>query len=273
MDTTTSTLTESEIEADTDPATGSELNRHLLVEAKATLEAGTPLHLMLPINPSDLAAGAQLAAAIANQFGDQGLPEGTVNITFHGNAGPAFGAGNTAGVELTLIGEASDCVGQAMSGGQITVRPSLKAQLEVSSGVIAGDLALENASGGSLFMAGRVGEYFAYRNGGATAVVEGVGDYGCAEMTAGVVVVLGPGGHQFGRDMQGGMAFVLDADNQVPQIIANQPLLAERVTGESDVELLKYLVTRHIRLTGSLRGQEILDDWLNQLDLFWKITP
>jgi len=188
---TTSFITETDTETDTGPAANNELNRHLLAEAEATLETGTPLHLTLPINPTDLAAGSQLAAVIADRFGDQGLPEGTVNITFHGKAGPGFGAGNTSGIELTLIGEASDCVGQEMVGGQIVVRPSLKAQFEASNAAIAGDFALEGAGDGNLFVAGKAGKYFSLRNNGATAVVEGIGDYGCTEMTDGIVVVLG----------------------------------------------------------------------------------
>jgi glutamate synthase (NADPH/NADH) large chain len=268
---TTSSLTETDIEADTSPAAKNNLNCHLLVEAKATLETGTPLHLTLPINKTDCMIGSQLAAAIAERFGDQGLPEGTVNITFHGNAGPDFGADNITGIELTLIGEASDGIGQQMCGGQIVVRPSLKSQLEVSNGMIAGDFALREAGGGNLFVAGQAGEYFAVRNHGAAAVVEGIGDYGCAEMTGGVVVVLGQTGDQFGVGVRGGLAFVLDSDGRFPQALLSEMLLADRVTDETDAELLKYLVTRHIRLTGSIRGQEILDDWPNQIEQFWKI--
>jgi len=269
--TTISLLTEIDTRADASPAIKNDLNRHLLAEAKATLEAGAPLHLTLPINPTDLAAGSQLAAAITDRFGEQGLPEGMVSITFHGNAGSGFGTANTTGVELTLIGEASHCVGQEMGGGQIVVRPSLKSQLDVSNGVIVGDSVLADATGGNLFVAGQAGDHFAFRNRGATTVVEGIGDYGCAEMTGGVVAVLGQTGDQFGVGMQGGSAFVLDTDNQFPQTFSSKNLIAKRVTDETDAELLKYLLTRHIRLTGSPRGQEILDDWLNQIERFWKV--
>jgi glutamate synthase domain-containing protein 3 len=46
-----------------------------------------------------------------------------------------------------------------------------------------------------------------------------------------------------------------------------------RVTNEQDVALLKHLITRHIRLTGSARGQAILDNWPTRLGLFWKAAP
>ena len=44
---------------------------------------------------------------------------------------------------------------------------------------------------GQMFIRGQVGERFAVRNSGATAVVEGIGDHGCEYMTGGKVIVLG----------------------------------------------------------------------------------
>jgi len=52
--------------------------------------------------------------------------------------------------------------------------------------------ALYGATGGRVFLGGRAGERFAFRNSGAIAVVEGVGDHGCEYMTGGLVVILGP---------------------------------------------------------------------------------
>ena len=69
---------------------------------------------------------------------------------------------------------------------------------------------LYGATGGEVFVRGLVGERFAVRNSGATAVVEGVGDHGCEYMTGGTVVVLGPIGRNFAAGMSGGTAYVLD---------------------------------------------------------------
>jgi glutamate synthase domain-containing protein 3 len=218
--------------------------------------------------------GATLARAIADRYGKQGLPEGTVSITFHGSAGQRFGAFNIPGIELSLIGTAGDYVGQGMCGGQIVVRPSLKSQLVVSNGHVAGDSVLDGATGGKLFVAGQVGENFAVRNSGATAVVEGIGDGGCKEMTNGVVVVLGQTGADFAASMLGGLAFVLDEGHDLlPQHLDPETVQALPVAGQADVELLKHLVSRHVRLTGSVHGQAILDDWTSQLEMFWKIKP
>ena len=56
---------------------------------------------------------------------------------------------------------------------------------------------------------------FCVRNSGATAVVEGVGDHGCEYMTGGRVVVLGKTGKNFAAGMSGGIAYVLDEDNDL----------------------------------------------------------
>ena len=50
-----------------------------------------------------------------------------------------------------------------------------------------GNTCLYGATGGRLHAAGTVGERFAVRNSGATAVVEGAGDHCCEYMTGGIV--------------------------------------------------------------------------------------
>jgi glutamate synthase domain-containing protein 3 len=46
-----------------------------------------------------------------------------------------------------------------------------------------------------------------------------------------------------------------------------------RITNKDDVELLRHLIIRHKRLTGSSHAQAILDHWPSRLSLFWKIAP
>src|SRR6185436_15981382 len=99
-------------------------------------ERGEPIHLNLPIHNTDRAVGATLAGAIARPYGDKGLPDGAIQVTFHGSAGQSFGAFNAPGINLTLIGEANDYVGKGMAGGQIVIRPSLKSQLVAAEHVI-----------------------------------------------------------------------------------------------------------------------------------------
>jgi glutamate synthase (ferredoxin) len=254
------------------PTVGS-LNLYLLAEAGPTLDTGQPLNLTLSINNTDRTVGATLGGAIAARYGDTGLPDGAINLMFHGSAGQSFGAFNTAGVNITLIGEANDYVGKGMAGGQLVVRPPLKSALVASDNIIVGNTVLYGATGGSFFAAGRAGERFAVRNSGATAVVEGIGDHGCEYMTSGVVVVLGRAGYNFGAGMSGGLAFVLDEGHHLAQRINPDMVQLVRVTNTADVELLRHLIVRHVRLTGSVHGQAVLDNWATRLGLFWKVAP
>ncbi len=73
--------------------------------------------------------------------------------------------------------------------------------------------------------------------------------------------------------MSGGLAFVLDEGHHLTQRINTDMVQIVRVTNEQDVALLKHLITRHVRLTGSTRGQSILDTWPTRLALFWKVAP
>lgn len=249
------------------------LNKMLVEKGQAAIESAEPVDFELQIHPVERTVGATLAGAIAKKYGDVGLPDGTVNVTLRGSAGQSLGAFNVAGINLTLIGEANDYVGKGMGGGQIVVRPPLKFSHESSEHTIIGNTVLYGATGGYLFAAGQAGERFAVRNSGATTVVEGVGDHGCEYMTSGTVIVLGRTGFNFGAGMSGGMAFVLDEGNDLPQRLNPDMVQLARVTNHQDIELLHHFITRHVRLTGSFRGQSILDNWRRQLGLFWKVAP
>ncbi|MEW5960854.1 MAG: hypothetical protein AB1801_24275, partial [Chloroflexota bacterium] len=104
-------------------------------------------------------------------------------------------------------------------------------------------------------------------------VVEGIGDHGCEYMSGGMVVVLGRTGANFGAGMSGGLAFVLDEGHHLPQHFNPDMVQLVRVTTQAEVELLRHLITRHVRLTGSAHGQAILDNWATRLGLFWKVAP
>ncbi len=250
-----------------------ELNKLLLSQAQAALASEELVQLTLPIHNTDRTVGATLSGAIAQRYGERGLPDGTIQITFLGSAGQSFGAFNAPGVNLSLIGEANDYVGKGMGGGQIIIRPSLKSQLAAGEHVIIGNTVLYGAIGGSMYVAGQAGERFAVRNSGAVAVVEGIGDHGCEYMTGGVVVVLGRTGYNFGAGMSGGLAFVLDEGQHLAQRLNPDMVQMVRITNEQDAALLKHLITRHVRLTGSARGQAILNNWATRLSLFWKVAP
>src|SRR5207244_11016244 len=102
--------------------------------------------------------------------------------------------------------------GEGLSGGRVILRPDPTARFKAEENIIAGNVVLYGATSGEAFIRGVVGERFAVRNSGATAVVEGVGDHGCEYMTGGRVVVLGSTGRNVAAGMSGGIAYVFDPD-------------------------------------------------------------
>ena len=150
------------------------------------------------------------ATASCKRHGGNGLPDGTLELTFSGSAGQSFGAFLAHGVTLRLIGDANDYLGKGLSGGRIVVQTPPGSPFDPRENVIVGNTLLYGATGGEVFINGLGGERFAVRNSGAVAVVEGVGDHGCEYMTGGTVVVIGRTGRNFAAGMSGGIAYVLD---------------------------------------------------------------
>jgi glutamate synthase (ferredoxin) len=218
--------------------------------------AASPVVVTGTISNLDRAFGADAAGAIAERFGDAGLPDGFVSANMTGSAGQSFGAFMLPGMRLTLVGDANDGLGKGMHGGDIVVASSARERGRANQ-VLVGNAALYGATGGRVFIAGRAGERFAVRNSGATAVVEGAGDHACEYMTGGVVVMLGPVGQNFGSGMTGGVAYVCDRKRTLAGRINPQHLSVEALTA-SDERVLRPLVELHERLTGSRLARTIL---------------
>jgi len=185
--------------------------------------------------------------------------------SYRGSAGQSFGAFLDDDVELRLEGQAQDYVGKGMGGGVIAIRPF--ATDGASDPVLAGNTICYGATGGRLFVAGRVGERFCVRNSGAVAVVEGAGDHFCEYMTGGVAVALGPVGWNAGAGMTGGVAYVVDWR----QLNADS-VVAREVPAEDEAEL-RGLVEEHHRRTGSGVAARMLEDWEGALRRFRQVVP
>ena len=196
-----------------------------------------------------------------------------MELTFRGSAGQSFGAWLAPGVTLRLIGEANDYVGKGLSGGRIVVQTPPGAAYAAHENIIVGNTVLYGATAGEMYINGLAGERFGVRNSGAVAVVEGVGDHGCEYMTNGVVVVLGPTGHNFAAGMSGGTAYVLD-EHQLFDTLCNLDMVdIETVWHEKDRKILSDLLTQHYRWTGSWQARRILDDWAGMVGRFVKVMP
>jgi glutamate synthase domain-containing protein 3 len=246
----------------------SQLGDQLMAEAFHAVWDGDEVELSYSIANGDRTVGAALGGAIALEWGER-PPRGTAVVRFDGEAGQSFGAFLTHGIELELVGEANDYVGKAMSGGRIVVRPPAN---DAGDPVLAGNTCLYGATGGSLFVAGSVGERFGVRNSGATAVVEGAGDHVCEYMTGGTVVVLGPVGYNVGAGMTGGDAFIWDPHANLTARLNTALVEAVRPEAEDVIEL-RWLVERHLELTQSPRAKEVLDDWTAFVEQVWHVVP
>jgi len=95
-------------------------------------------------------------------------------------------------------------------------------------------------------------------------------------MTGGVVVVLGETGLNFGAGMTGGLAYVLDTDNTFVERYNPELVELVRIDGNemSAIALhLKGLVEDHVRETGSVWANQILDRFEQAIKNFWLVKP
>ncbi|MCS6809209.1 MAG: glutamate synthase subunit alpha, partial [Bacteroidota bacterium] len=249
------------------------LDHYLIKKAQKTLQDGSPLTLSMTIKNIHRTVGTMLGSEISRRFGEQGLPDHTVRISFKGTAGQSFGAFIPRGLTLHLEGEANDYVGKGLSGGTIIIVPHKNSTFAAEHNVIAGNTLLYGATAGQMFIRGKVGERFAVRNSGATAVVEGVGDHACEYMTGGTVVVLGSTGRNFAAGMSGGMAFIYDPHKTFALRCNHEMVDVINVLDTEQQDLLHHLIHLHYRYTESTIAQRILDTWIPSVQDFALVFP
>jgi glutamate synthase (NADPH/NADH) large chain len=252
----------------------SALDHTLIAQAGEAIGCGTPVEGRLPVRNVHRAVGAMLSGIVTRKYGSAGLPDDTIRFHLTGSAGQSFGAFLCPGITLTLEGDANDYAGKGLSGGRLVVFPPRESRFVPEENTLVGNVSLYGATGGEAFFNGTAGERFAVRNSGATAVVEGIGDHGCEYMTNGLVVVLGKTGRNFAAGMSGGIAFVIDETGEFRDRLCNTAIVdLESVVDPRDVDLLRDVIERHARLTGSRRARWILSNWYGVLPRFVKIFP
>ena len=114
--------------------------------------------------------------------------------------------------------------------------------------------------------------FFAVRNSGANAVVEGVGDHGCEYMTGGKVVVLGDTGRNFAAGMSGGIAYVYDTKGEFKNN-CNIEMVDLDPLDKDDYSILRTMLDEHFLHTQSNVAKFVLDDFENQVQSFIKVFP
>ena len=249
------------------------LDNELIRLCRAALERREPVLIELPIGNVNRTVGTMLGYEVSQRYGEEGLPDDTIQIRFAGSAGQSFGAFVPRGITMTLAGDANDYMGKGLSGGRLIVFPPPDSTLDPAENILIGNVALYGATSGYAFFRGLVGERFCVRNSGAYAVVEGVGDHGCEYMTGGRAVILGPTGRNFAAGMSGGIAWVYDPKSRLPARCNPGMVDLEWVEEPHHEKELRSLIEMHYRLTGSELAERLLDEWEETLPQFVQVMP
>ena len=236
---------------------------------RPAIERGEPVRAQLTIRNVNRTVGTILGHEVTKKYRGEGLPEGTIDLTFTGSAGQSFGAFVPKGITLRLEGDSNDYVGKGLSGGRIVVRPDRSAPFRSQEQIIAGNTIAYGATSGNIFIRGGVGERCCVRNSGAWVVTEGVGDHAAEYMTGGRLAVLGKTGRNFAAGMSGGIAWVLD----LKDFRVNKELVELGPVKDQAAVELEGLVRAHLEETGSEVAAELLEDWESSLTRFTEIMP
>lgn len=245
----------------------------IIKAAESAIDSGKEISLEYTIANTDRSVGAMLSGVVAKKYGNQGLPDFTINVKFKGSAGQSFGAFLQRGISFKLEGEANDYLGKGLSGGHIAVLPPVRSNFDAEKNTIAGNTLLYGATEGEVYINGRVGERFAVRNSGAIAVVEGVGDHCCEYMTGGRVVVLGETGRNFAAGMSGGVAYVWDKNHNFDYFCNMEMVELSLIEEASYRKELHELIRQHYLYTGSKLARTMLDNWTHYADEFIQVVP
>ncbi|MBN2213810.1 MAG: glutamate synthase subunit alpha, partial [Bacteroidales bacterium] len=226
-----------------------------------------------PISNTDRTTGAMLSGEITRLYGEEGLPDGTINCKFQGSAGQSFGAFLCKGLHFELEGDSNDYLGKGLCGGRIVVVPPKGSTFRPEENIIIGNTVLYGATSGEVYIRGVAGERFCVRNSGAYAVVEGTGDHCCEYMTGGRTVVLGKTGRNFAAGMSGGIAYVLNVSGEFGYFCNKGMVELGPVGDREDVLELQQLINNHYLYTRSELAEKILVNWDEYLLRFVKVIP
>ena len=198
-----------------------------------------------------------------------------LEVHTHGSAGQSYAAFCNSGMVMHHKGTCNDGVGKGASGGNIVIHSPGGGDKE---NYLIGNFALFGASGSALFVEGGAGDRFGVRNSGATAVVEGVGDFCCEYMTNGAIMNLGGFGKGFCNGMSGGVAYQYDPYDQLEALYSHDSVKLHNLDEDNDRAKIhkiavKVLLERHIKFTNSEKAKFILENFETEAANFKFATP
>ena len=244
----------------------------LLPKMQKALNSKKAATVEVNVTNIDRSLGTIFGSEITKKYDDT-LEDDMYTVKCYGSGGQSFGAFIPKGMTMELTGDSNDYLGKGLSGGKIIVRPPKESTFKQDENIIIGNVAFYGATSGQAYINGVAGERFCVRNSGISAVVEGVGDHGCEYMTGGCVVVIGKVGKNFAAGMSGGVAYVLDSNNDLYKKTNKSLVLTEELSNKYDVLQLKGMIEEHVKYTNSVKGKEILDNFETYLPQFKKIIP
>jgi glutamate synthase (NADPH/NADH) large chain len=249
------------------------LDNKLMELAQPAFGNGEPVFAEMGIVNTNRVVGAMLSNKIIRDIGPEMLPDDTIHFKFNGSAGQSLGCWLAKGVTLEVEGDANDFAGKGLSGGKVIIYPPKVSQFVAEENILIGNVALYGATSGEAYFRGVAAERFCVRNSGAMTVVEGVGDHGCEYMTGGRVVILGATGRNFAAGMSGGIAYIWDPDSKFAPQCNMEMVELEVMEADDDIAELKYLLTNHLKYTGSTVAKKLLDNWQTSISQFVKVMP
>jgi glutamate synthase domain-containing protein 2/glutamate synthase domain-containing protein 1/glutamate synthase domain-containing protein 3 len=248
------------------------LDRKLIEICGPALEDGKLVKKELGIRNSDRTVGAMLSGEVVRKHGEAGLPDDTIHFKFSGVAGQSFGAWLARGITFELEGLANDYVGKGISGGKLIIYPDKTSTYKPEENILIGNTTFYGAISGEAYIRGVAGERFCIRNSGLLAVTEGIGDHGCEYMTGGRVIVLGKTGRNFAAGMSGGIAYVYDRQQELPDK-CNLNMVELEECDAGDRKFIQEMLEKHFKYTRSPIAKGILDEFKKEIRKFVKVMP
>ena len=206
------------------------------------------------------------------------LDQKSIKIITDGSAGQSFAAFCNDGFIFEHTGTCNDGVGKSSCGGEIVIKSPDGGGKGFGDNVLVGNFTLFGATGGRTFIAGQAGDRFAVRNSGATAVVEGVGEF-CAEyMTNGTILNIGGFAKGFGNGMSGGFAYQYDPELKLKDAVSHESVLigcinkndsSRKIHSSAVLQLLKW----HYTATKSELAAKLIKDWDNTVNYIQWVMP
>ena len=92
-------------------------------------------------------------------------------------------------------------------------------------------------------------------------------------MTGGKVVILGSTGRNIGAGMTGGIAFIIDENNDLSNKVNKEIVSIHKITTSKQEDILLEIIREYLAKTNSLKAAKIIENWSYSKSTFKLIVP